>query len=152
MTRMLARRTRTKAPRTGVRVTRAAGWVAVGMGVVHLAVAPLDVDGLWSQVIDEGVWNTFTLEPDRSVLSEVKRSEALWATVASWAAPVLVFGGYVVWSTYQGHRVPEWLGWIVLTWGLLFAILVPVSPAWAFPIIGGLIVLGDRLRRRPVSE
>ncbi|REF00768.1 DUF6463 family protein [Thermomonospora umbrina] len=126
-----------------VRLSKAAGWIAVGMGVVHVVVAGWERRDLWSQVVEDGVWNTFTL--DKSVtLSQFERAEGFWTTFGSFGVPVLVFGCYVVWSTRRHQRVPGWLGWIFLAWGVPLVILCPASPGWAFPIIGGLLIAGDK--------
>ncbi len=61
-----------------------------------------------------------------------------------------------MWSARRGQRVPKWLGVIVLAWGLPFATVLPASPGWALPFIGGLLVIGDhgdtdRAQGRPSS-
>jgi Family of unknown function (DUF6463) len=134
--------------RRGARLTKAGGWIALVFGAVHVIVAPLESRSrdVWSQVGDDGWWNTFTLaEP--TTLAELERSERFWVTLGSWGVPLLVLGSYIVWSAHQGHRVPAWIGWIMLAWGLIFATALPASPGWLFLVIGGLIVLGDRRRR-----
>lgn len=135
--------TATIAKTIGARASKAAGWLAIAFGCVHVVVAPLDQRHIWSQVVADGLWNTFTLEP--TTLSQIQRSEAFWVTVGSFGVPMLAFGCYVVWSTRQHRRVPGWIGWMVLAWGLFFVTVLPASPGWVVPIIGGLIVLGDRL-------
>jgi hypothetical protein len=132
------------------RLVAAAGWLAIGMGVVHVVVAPLEEGDLWAKVVDEGVWNTFTIDVPATP-GQFERAAGFWSTFGSWAVPVLALGCYVLWSARQYRRVPGWLGWIFLAWGLPLAIVCPTSPGWAFPIIGGLIVLGDRRRSRFVS-
>lgn len=139
------------ADRKSVRLAKTAGWIAAGVGAVHVVVTPLDRDDLWSQVLADGVWNTFTLE-EPSTLAQFERAEAFWLTFGSFGVPLLVFGSYVVWSAHQHHRVPGWLGWILLAWGLPVVTVLPASPAWAFPVIGGLIVLADRRASRSPSE
>ncbi len=127
----------------GVRLTKAAGWIAATFGAVHIAVATLiDRRDTWSDAIDEGWWNTFQLDP--TTAAEFERSEAFWLTAGSFGVPMLVLGCYIVWSANQRHPVPEWIGWIVGTWGLVVATTLPASPGWVIPVIGGLIVLGDR--------
>jgi hypothetical protein len=139
----------TRSERRGVRLTQAGGWVALAFGAVHIIVAPLEGRSrdLWSEVVGEGWWNTFTLD-EPTTLAEFDRAERFWVTLGSWGVPLLVLGLYIVWSTRQGHRVPAWLGWIILAWGLIFATALPASPGWVLPVIGGLIVLGDRRRSR----
>lgn len=143
-------RQRTSSERTGARLTKAAGWIAIAFGAVHVVVAPLDTRDTWSQVVADGWWNTFTLD-ESITLAQFERSETFWVTLGSFGVPVLVLGCYLVWSTRQGHRVPGWIGWIVLAWGLLISAALPASPAWALALSGGLIVLGDRLRSRATS-
>ncbi|WP_433018838.1 hypothetical protein [Kribbella sp. CA-294648] len=75
--------------RTGVRLTNAGGWIAVAFGVVHVVVAPLDTRDIWSQVIAEGWWNTFTLDKAVS-LAQLQRSESpAWALVVCGALVIL---------------------------------------------------------------
>jgi hypothetical protein len=140
---------RTSSERRGARLTKIGGWIALVLGAAHVIVAPLEgrPRDIWSQVVDEGWWNTFTLD-EATTVAELERSETLWVTLGSFGVPVLVIGGYILWSARQGHRVPAWIGWILLAWSLVFATALPASPAWALGVSGGLIVLGDRLRSR----
>ncbi|PSL07035.1 hypothetical protein CLV30_102424 [Haloactinopolyspora alba] len=131
----------------GRRLTQSAGWIAAAFGTVHIAVAPLDTRDVWSQVVSEGWLNTFTLDKATS-LAELERSETFWVTLGSFGAPMLVLGSSVVWSARHGHRVPGWLGWMVLGWSVPMVSVLPASPGWALPVVGGLIVLGDRERSR----
>jgi hypothetical protein len=136
---------RASSERGGARLTKAGGWIALAFGAIHVIVAPLESRSrdIWSQVVDEGWWNTFTLD-ESTTLAQFERSETFWVTLGSFGVPVLVLGCYVVWSARQHHRVPGWIGWIVLAWGLLIVSMLPSSPAWALALTGALIVLGDR--------
>ena len=106
---------------------------------------------VWSQVADEGWWNTFTLD-ESTTLAEFERSETFWVTLGSFGVPLLALGCYVVWSARQRQRVPGWLGWIMLAWSLPFVTALPASPGWALAVSGGLIVLGDRRSGRAVPQ
>jgi Family of unknown function (DUF6463) len=138
---------RAASKRRGARLTKAGGWIALAFGAVHVIVAPLESRSrdIWSQVVDEGWWNTFTLD-ESTTLAQFERSETFWVTLGSFGVPLLVLGSYVVWSTHQGHRVPGWIGWILLAWGLPFVTALPASPGWVLVVSGGLIALGDRRR------
>jgi hypothetical protein len=133
--------------RRGTRLTKAAGWIAIAFGAVHVVVASLDTHDIWSEVVADGWWNAFTLDT-ATTLAQLARSEAFWLTLGSFGVPVLVLGCHLVWSARRGQRVPGWIGWIVLAWGLLTVTALPASPAWALAVCGGLIVLGDRRRSR----
>jgi Family of unknown function (DUF6463) len=132
-------------------LTQAGGWIALVFGAAHVIIAPLESRrrDVWSDAADEGWWNTFTLE-EATTLAEFERSHAFWVSIGSWGAPVLALGCYVVWSARQGHRVPGWIGWIMLAWSLPFVTALPASPGWLFAVIGALIVLGDRRSGREV--
>jgi hypothetical protein len=140
---------RASSERRGARLTKAGGWIALVFGAVHVVVAPLESRSrdVWSQAVDEGWWNTFTLD-ESTTLAEFERSETFWVTLGSWGVPLLVLGCYVVWSARQRHRVPGWIGWIMLAWGVPFVTALPGSPGWLILLSGGLIALGDRRRHR----
>jgi Family of unknown function (DUF6463) len=132
-------------------LTQAGGWIALVFGAAHVIIAPLESRSrdVWSEAADEGWWNTFTLD-ESTTLAEFERSETFWVTLGSWGVPVLALGCYVVWSARQGHRVPGWIGWIMLAWSLPFVTALPASPGWLFAVSGGLIVLGDRRSRQAI--
>ncbi|MDP3894760.1 DUF6463 family protein [Nocardioides sp.] len=136
-------------PRRG-RLTRTAGWLGVAFGAVHCVVAPLDIRSRWSQVASEGWWNTFTLDTP-ATLAEFERSETFWLTLGSFGAPVLALGCFILWSERHHQRVPGWLGWLLLSWGVPFVIVLPASPGWVIPLVGALVVLGDRRPRRTAT-
>ena len=140
---------RASSERRGARLTKAAGWILTVFGAAHVVVAPLESRSrdIWSLVADEGWWNTFTLD-ESTTLAQFERSETFWVTLGSFGVPLLVLGCYTVWSTYQGHRVPGWIGWILLAWALPFVTALPASPGWALAASGALIVLGDRRKSR----
>lgn len=80
----------------GVRLTKVGGWIALVTGAVHVVVAALESRSrdVWSQVVDEGWWNTFTLD-ESTTLAQFERSETFWVTLGSCGVPLLVFGSYV---------------------------------------------------------
>lgn len=96
----------------------------------------------------DGWWNAFTLE-EATTLAEAGRGLTFWQTLGSFGYPMLALGGRLVWSAHRGRRVPGWLGGVILGWGLPFVTGMPVSPGWALPVIGGLILAGDTGDREP---
>jgi len=120
----------------GQRLTKAAGWTAIALGGVHLVVVPIRTRQTWSQVWADGWWNTFTLRQS-TTLAGAQRSETFWTTLGSFGAPMLTLGCHIAWASHHGQRVPGWLGWIVLAWGVPFATALPASPGPVIPIIGG---------------
>lgn len=128
-------------------LTAAAGWIAVAFGTVHTVVAPLDTAATWGQVWTEGWWNTFTLDPP-ATFEQAERSAVFWTTLGSFGVPILALGGHILWSAHRRQRVPGGLGWLLLCWGATVVTALPASPGWAIPVIGALLVAGDRPRRR----
>lgn len=127
----------------GARLTKTAGWITAAFGTVHLTVATLvNRRSTWSAAIGDGWWNTFQLDP--STAAEFERSEGFWFTAGSFGVPMIVLGCYIVSSANHQRRVPEWLGWVLGSWGVVVATTLPGSPGWMLPVIGGLIVAGDR--------
>lgn len=103
--------------RRGVRLTKAAGWIAIAFGAVHVITAPLESRprDIWSQVVDEGWWNTFTLDK-ATTLAELERSETFWS---HWAASAFRCWCSVCTSSGRpananacrgGSAGPSWLG------------------------------------------
>lgn len=137
--------------RRRVRPTEAAGWIAVAFGAAHVVVAPLDMRDTLSEAVADGWWNTFTLDR-ATTIAQFERSDTFWVTLGSFGVPVLALGCFLVWSTRRRHRVPGWLGWIILAWSLLMVTAVPASPAWALAVSGALIVIGDRHRSGAVAS
>jgi hypothetical protein len=127
---------------TRAQLTAAAGWLAITLGAAHVVVVPLRRRGELAQAWADGWWNAFTLN-EPTTLAEAERALTFWQTLGSFGYPMLALGGHLVWSARRGHRVPRWLGAIVLTWGLPFATGMPSSPGWPIPVIGGLIIAGD---------
>ncbi|MFI9407625.1 DUF6463 family protein [Nocardia sp. NPDC052316] len=135
----------------GIRSTKVAGWIATVFGAVHIVLSPVDVRDTWSQAVSDGWWNTFTLDQS-TTLAQYERSEALWISLASFGVPIFVLGCYILWSTRQNHRVPGWIGWLVLLWALLLTTAVPASPAWSLLCCGAFLVLGDSKRTDPTPS
>ncbi|MEV1292081.1 DUF6463 family protein [Pseudonocardia sp. NPDC049635] len=124
-------------------LTVAAGWLAVGLGAAHTVVASLDdrrtLTGAWA----DGWWDTVRLaEP--TTPSEAERTTVLWRTLGSFGAPMLALGSLVLWSERRNGRVPAGIGWVLLAWGVPFTAMMPRSPSWTVPVIGALLVAGDR--------
>jgi hypothetical protein len=122
-------------------IARAAGWIAVAFGVVHVVVAPLEERHLWADIFGEGAWNTISLELTPENLAY---SHAFWIWPGSFGVPVLLLGAFVVWTTRRGERIPASFGWAMIAWGAVLVVLLPASPAWALLLVGVLLVLAAR--------
>ncbi|WP_268968806.1 DUF6463 family protein [Tomitella fengzijianii] len=128
----------------GRRLSEAAGWLAVTAGAVHTALAPVLRRDVWSQHPPARLWNSVTLEPSAD---ELPRAEAFWLSVGSFGLPLHLLGWQILASVRSGQPVPASTGWGLLAWGAVATTLLPKSPAWTFPVIGGLIIAGNRSAR-----
>ncbi|MGW1957606.1 DUF6463 family protein [Streptomyces sp. NPDC001920] len=136
----LLRATSTSRPNKS-RLTRAAGWIAVAFGVIHMVVSPLDNRDVWSDIFDQGPWQTISLDVTPENLAY---SEAFWVAPGSFGVPVLLFGAFVLSAAKRGERVPVPFGWAMTAWGVVLVALLPASPAWALLLVGVLLVLAAR--------
>lgn len=134
--------TRTSRPNRS-RLTRAAGWISVAFGVIHVVVSPLDNKDVWSDIFDQGPWQTISLDVTADNLAY---SEAFWVAPGSFGVPVLLLGAFMLWTAKRGERVPAPFGWAMTAWGAVLCALLPASPAWALLLVGVLLVLAARVR------
>jgi hypothetical protein len=132
--------TRTSRPNE-LKLARAAGWIAVAFGAIHIVVAPLGNRDVWSDIFDQGPWQTISLEVTPENLAY---SEAFWVAPGSFGVPVLLLGAFVLWAAQQGRRVPAPFGWAMTAWGVVLVVLLPASPAWALLLAGVLLVWAAR--------
>jgi Na+(H+)/acetate symporter ActP len=96
------------------------GLLAVCGGLFHTVVAALTRYEVWAQIVDEGFFNTVTLEPSADRLAV---AEAFWFSPGSFGVPLLLLGALVTWLTRRGERVPGWLGCGVAAWAVLIGLL-----------------------------
>lgn len=132
---------------TSRRLALAAGWIGITFGAAHTVVAPLDTPVGWREILSDGWWGAFTLDRS-STLADFRYAETFWISLGSFGAPMLVLGALIVWVTKQGVRVPGWVGYSLMGWGLALSTALPVSPGWAVPLMGALLVLADVARKR----
>ena len=131
------------------KLTQVAGWTAVAFGVVHLLVAPLDDQDVWSDIFSKGPWQTISLDVTPENLAY---SEAFWVAPGSFGMPVLLLGAFVLWTAKRGVRVPAPFGWALTAWGAVLVALLPASPAWVLLLAGVLLVLAARPGARDAED
>ena len=116
------------------------GLLALCGGLFHTVAAVSMRQEAWAQIVDEGFFNTVSLEPSADRLAV---AEAYWFSLGSFGVPMLLLGSLVTWLTRRGVRVPGWLGWGVAGWASLIG-LVGGFDGGTFVLlsIGVLLVLG----------
>jgi hypothetical protein len=96
------------------------GLLAMCGGLFHTVVAALMRQDVWAQIIDEGFFNTVTLEPSADRLAV---AEAFWFSVGSFGVPLLLLGSLVTWLLRRGVPVPGWLGSGLAAWAVLIGLV-----------------------------
>ena len=126
------------------------GLLALCGGLFHTVAAVSMRQEAWAQIVDEGFFNTVSLEPSADRLAV---AEAFWFSLGSFGVPLLLLGSLVTWLTRRGVRVPGWLGWGVAGWASLIG-LVGGFDAGTFILlsIGVLLVVGAWTARRAPSR
>jgi hypothetical protein len=128
------------------------GLLAVCGGLFHTVVAALSRSEVWAQIVDEGFFNTVTLDPSADRLAV---AEAYWFSVGSFGVPLLLLGVLVTWLTRRGVRVPGWLGCGVAAWAVLIGLLGGFDSTGTFTLlsIGVLLAVGGwNARRAPARR
>jgi uncharacterized protein DUF6463 len=122
------------------------GLCAVCGGLLHTVTAAVLRRDVWAQIVDEGFFNTVTLDPSPDRLAV---AEAFWFSPGSFGVPLLLLGSLVTWQTRRGERVPGWLGWGVGGWAVLLGLLGGFDTGtFALLLIGALLVAGAWTARR----
>ena len=122
------------------------GLLAVCGGTMHTVVAVSERQEVWAQIVDDGFFNTVSLEPSADRLAV---AEAYWFSLGSFGVPLLLLGALVTWLTRRGVRVPGWLGCGLAAWAVLIG-LVGGFDTGTFTLlsIGVLLVVGAWDARR----
>jgi hypothetical protein len=126
------------------------GILAMCGGVFHTVVSALMRQDAWAQILDEGFFNTVTLEPSADRLAV---AEAFWFSLGSFGVPLFLLGSLVTWLLRRGVPVPGWLGSGLVTWAVLIGLVSGFDGGTLILLaIGGLLAAGawtaGRLPRR----
>jgi uncharacterized protein DUF6463 len=127
------------------------GLLAVCGGLFHTVAAAVMRHGVWAQIVDEGFFNTVTLDPSADRLAV---AEAFWFSPGSFGVPLLLLGALVTWLTRRGERVPGWLGCGVAAWAVLLGLLGAFDTGSIVLLsIGVLLAVGGwNARRAPARR
>ncbi|SDM45343.1 hypothetical protein SAMN04489726_1700 [Allokutzneria albata] len=119
-------------------------------GILHTVTAALMRQDVWAQILDEGFFNTVTLNPSADRLAV---AEAFWFSPGSFGVPLLLLGSPVIRLARRGEPVPGWVGWGVLAWAVLIGLLGRFDAGTMTLLLTGvLLVVGAWTARRTRSE
>lgn len=118
----------------------AGGALLILTGVVHLLAAPLAMRRSWAKIARRGWLDTVVLAPRSDDGKE--RALAFWSAAGSFAFPLILLGGLVVWLASEGREPPEWVGWGLLGYGAFTAAIGPRGGFWAILVSAALLLAG----------
>jgi hypothetical protein len=118
----------------------AGGALLIFTGVVHLVAASLEMQRSWAKIAHRGWLDTVVLAPRSDEGKE--RALAFWSAAGSFAFPLMLLGGLVVWLASEGREPPEWVGWSLLGYGALVAAIAPRGGFWAIVVSAAFLLAG----------
>jgi hypothetical protein len=129
---------------------RWSGIALVAVGILHVIVLGKDAlphvpDWLRLQLWTDEHWRPF--EAQR--LDILTSNAAFWATVGSFAVPMILLGALVIWLDRRGLPVPAFVGWALLAWFIVASLIIEASGfPLGIPIAACLILGASRQNRR----
>jgi hypothetical protein len=128
---------------------RGCGIALVALGIVHMAVLGLDAWPYVSGWLRLDLWSLEHWRPlhdqPRAMLTH---KVAFWFTLGSGAVPGAILGALIVHMNRLGQQVPEFVGWSLLAWWGMAALIIQPS---GFPIgvlVATVLMVGIRRQRR----
>jgi Family of unknown function (DUF6463) len=107
------------------------------IAVTHMLLALLGSLGILTEMAHSRFWNTV---PAPWVNAQLEHQLVFWASLGSFAVPLFLLGGLIEWI---GHA-PVFLGWALLGFALVTAVLAPISGFWTLFIPAILLIVDAR--------
>lgn len=137
-----------EAPPTALRTARVAAGTLVTLGTGHLVIVSAVGRDRLAAWVDAGLWAAVPLFPGaRPSAATLNDQVAFWSGVGSFAVPLVVLGVLVWWLAGRGIVPPAAVGWSLVVWFALGAVLLVPSPMIVGALAGALLVVTDRLSR-----
>lgn len=126
-------------------------WSAIGLiaiSVLHMLVLGL---AAWPSVphwLAGGLWTMahgadYAAQPPAILIS----GAAFWASLSSFAIPCMILGALILGMVQRGERVPSYVGWALLAWSTLCALVMEPSGFPLGVILSVVMLIG--LYRQP---
>lgn len=114
-------------------------WSAIGLialGIVHMVVLGSDAVPELPKWLGLNLWTFEHWQPLHSQPHDLALSNGVfWSTVGSFAIPLMILGGLILWLDRRGQAIPAFVGWALVAW-VLFATLIMLPSG--FPV--GLVI------------
>lgn len=119
-------------------MVRFSGIAMIVLGIVHLLVLGVDVPTEAGRWLGLNLWTFEHWQALRTQPVDLALSNGIfWATIGSFAVPVMVLGAFIVHADKQGWQIPAWIGWALFGWTVLASLIMAPS---GFPV-AALIML-----------
>lgn len=107
-------------------------FLGAGHTVLSLAMVAPDHAAAW---FGARLWR-----PEEGILEMSPAMAAYWLTVGGFGIPLLTLGLTVLWMHRRGIVPPAFIGWILLAWTLVDAVVLLPSP-WVLGVAASVLYL-----------
>ena len=115
------------------------------IAVTHTLLALTGSLGILSYMAQAGLWNTV---PAPWIHQHLETQLVFWASLGSFAMPLFLLGAVLEWI----GQAPVFLGWSLLGFALITALLAPISGFWTLLIPAVLLIVDARAIDLPVRS
>lgn len=107
-------------------------WAIIGLSILHVIVLGYDASTYAVPMMEGELWTWEHWGPVADQRQDlVLTGFAFWSTIGSFAVPLGILGALVLWMIRHDIRVPGFVGYALLAWSVLSAVLMPPS---GFPV------------------
>jgi Family of unknown function (DUF6463) len=107
------------------------------IAVIHTLIALTGSLGILAEMAQGGFWNTV---PAPWVHEHLETQLVFWASLGSFATPLFLLGALLEWI----GRAPAFLGWSLLGFALVTALLAPIGGFWTLLIPAVALIVNAR--------
>lgn len=135
-------------------MVRWGGIALIAISILHMIVLGLDAIPEAQGWLRFELWTSEHNQAFRSQPPHIAVSgAAFWSTIGSFAIPLMVLGAWVVWADTNDHPIPSFVGWALLAWVSLAALILEFSGfPFGIPMALAIIIGTRRNNRAPVKS
>jgi Family of unknown function (DUF6463) len=116
---------------------RLAARACMSIAVIHTLLALTGSLGILTEMVQGGFWKTV---PAPWIHEHLETQLVFWASLGSFAMPLFLLGALLEWI----GRAPVFLGWSLLGFAIVTAVLAPISGFWTLLIPAVALIVDAR--------
>lgn len=124
----------------------------IALSIVHLLVLGSDVPAELPEWLRLNLWTFEHWQALRTQPVDLALSGGVfWATVGSFAPPLLILGGLILWLDRRSVPIPAFVGWGLVAWALVASLVMLPS---GFPVgfvVALALAIGIQRRQTPAA-